>query len=107
MHTIEHYIDVSTAASLRNARGRPKARSDASAVVVGAEDLLGRRLMHLDLAIEPFYSSLELSGHRGTHCRGVVDALGLSIMWYCYTCGLTIWGGTTGGWGKGSNCVGP
>ena len=51
---------------------------------MGAEDVLGRRLMYLDLAIEPFCSSLEPSGHRGTHCRGAVDALGLSIMWYCY-----------------------
>jgi hypothetical protein len=49
--------------------------------------VLGRRLMHLDLAIEPFCSSLEPSGHRGKHCRGAVDALGSSIIWYCYTCG--------------------
>ena len=66
---------------------RPKARFGASTVVMGAEDVLGRRLMHLDLAIEPFCSSLEPSGHRGKHCRGAVDALGLSIIWYCYTCG--------------------
>ena len=67
---------------------RPKVRFGASTVVVGAEDVLGRRLMHLDLAIEPFCSSLEPPGHR-------------------YTCGLIFSGGTTGGWGKGSNCVGP
>ena len=59
--------------------GRPKARFNASTVVVGTEDVLGRRLMHLDLAIEPFCSSLEPSGHRGMHCRGAVDALGSSI----------------------------
>jgi hypothetical protein len=61
--------------------GRPKARFGASAVVVGAEDVLGRRLKQLGLAIEPFCSSLEPSVHRGTHCRGVVDALGLSVIW--------------------------
>jgi hypothetical protein len=73
--------------------------SDALAVVARAEDVLGRRLMPLDLVIEPFCSSLEPFGHmhRGTHCRGAVDALGLSVMWYCYTCGLTFWGGSTGG----------
>jgi hypothetical protein len=76
---------------------RPKARFGALAVVVGAENVLGRRLMHLDLAIEPFCSSLEPFGHMGMHCQGAVDALGLSIMWYCYTCGLTFWGGNTGG----------
>jgi hypothetical protein len=32
-------------------------------------------------AIEPFCSSLKPSGHRGTHCRGAVDALGLSVVW--------------------------
>ncbi len=49
--------------------GRPKARSGASAVVVvGAEDVLGRRLKQLGLTIQPFCSSLEPSGHRGTHC---------------------------------------
>jgi hypothetical protein len=61
--------------------GRPKARFGASAVVVGAEDVLGRRLKQLGLAIEPFCSSLEPLGHRGTHCRGAVDALGLSVIW--------------------------
>jgi hypothetical protein len=66
---------------LRNAGGRPKARFGASAVVVGAEDVLGRRLKQLGLAIEPFCSSLKPSGHRGTHCRGAVDALGLSVIW--------------------------
>jgi len=69
--------------------------------------VLGRRMMHLDLVIEPFCSSLEPAGHEGTHCQGAVDALGSSVMWYCHTCGLTFRGGTTGGWGKGSNCVGP
>ena len=66
---------------------RPKARFGASAVVVvvGAEDVLGRRLMQLELTIEPFCSSLEPSGHRGKHCQGAVDALGSSVMWYCYT----------------------
>ena len=39
--------------------------------------------MHLDLRIEPFCSSLEPFGHRGIHCRGVGDALGSSVMWYC------------------------
>jgi hypothetical protein len=61
-------------------RDRPKAWFGASAVVVGAEDVLGRHLMQLDLAIEPFCSSLEPSGHRGTHYRGTVDALGSSVM---------------------------
>ncbi len=48
---------------------RPKARFGAQAVVVGAEDVLGRCLIHLGLAIEPFCSSLEPSGHRG-HIAG-------------------------------------
>jgi len=61
--------------------GRPKARFGASAVVVGAEDVLGRCLKHLGLTIEPFCSSLEPSGQRGTHCRGAVDATGLSVIW--------------------------
>jgi hypothetical protein len=52
----------------------------AKAVVVGAEDMLGQRLMQLGLAIEPLCSSLELSGHRGTHCRGTIDALRSSVM---------------------------
>jgi len=60
--------------------GRPKARFGASAVVVGAEHGLGRRLKHLGLAIEPFCSSLEPLGHRGTHCRGAVDAIGSSVI---------------------------
>ena len=60
---------------------RPKARFCALAVAVGAEDVLGQCLMQLDLAIEPFCSSLEPSGHRGTHCRGAVDALGSSVRW--------------------------
>jgi hypothetical protein len=46
-----------------------------------AEDVLGRRLKQLGLAIEPFCSSLEPSGHRGTHCRGAVDALESSVIW--------------------------
>jgi len=117
MHTFEHYIDVrkETIAKyvvdrsiLAECQGADRRRGSMPwRVVVGAEDVLGRRLMHLNLAIEPFCSSLEPSGHRGTHCRGVVDALGLSVMWYCHTCGLTVWGGTTGGWRKGSNCVDP
>jgi hypothetical protein len=56
--------------------GRPKVRFGASAVVVGAEDVLGRHLKQLGLAIEPFCSSLE-----GMHCRGAIDATGLSIKW--------------------------
>jgi hypothetical protein len=60
---------------------RPKARFGASAVVVGAEDVLGRRLKQLGLAIVPFCSSLEPSGHRGTHYQGAVDATGSSVMW--------------------------
>ena len=87
--------------------GRPEAQFDALAVVVGAEDVLGQHLIHLDLAIEPVCSSFEPSGHRGMHCRGAVDALGSSVMWYCHTCGLTFWGGNTDGWEKGPNCVGP
>ena len=65
---------------------RPKVRFGASVVAMGAEDVLGRRFMQLDLTIEPFCSSLEPFLHRGTHCRGAVDALGSSVMWYCYTC---------------------
>ena len=60
---------------------RPKARFSALAVVMGAEDVLGRRMKQLGLAIEPFCSSLEPSGHRGTHCRGTVDATGSSVIW--------------------------
>jgi hypothetical protein len=52
---------------------------------MGAEDVLGRRLMQLDLAIEPLCSSPELFGHRGTYCRGAVDATRLSVMWYIYS----------------------
>jgi hypothetical protein len=40
-----------------------------------------RRLKQLGLAIEPVCSSLEPSGHRGTHCRDAVDALGSSVRW--------------------------
>ena len=39
-------------------------------VVVGAEDVLRRRLMHLDLTAELFCSSLESSGHGGMHRLG-------------------------------------
>ncbi len=76
MHSIEHYIDVRRETIAKYVVGRsihgmpgdrPKARFGASAVVVGAEDVLGRRLKQLGLAIEPFCSSLEPSGHRGTH----------------------------------------
>ncbi len=63
-----------------------KAEFGAQAVVVGAEDVLGQRLMQLILAIEPLCSSLELSGHSGTHCQGVVDATGSSVMRYIYLC---------------------
>ena len=55
---------------------RPKPRLGALLVVVGAQDVLGQRLVHLDLTIEPFRSSLEPFGHRGTNYQGVVDALG-------------------------------
>jgi hypothetical protein len=75
-------------------------RISAQEVVVGAEDVLGRRLIYLNLTIEPFCSSLEQSGHRGMHCRGAVGAIRPSIVWYCYTCELTFQGGNTGGWGK-------
>jgi hypothetical protein len=68
---------------------------DAQAVVVGAEDVLGGRLMPLDLAIEPLCSSLEPSGHRRTHCWGAVDATGSSFMWCIHSCGSTLWGGST------------
>ena len=48
----------------------------ASVVVVGSEDVLGRHLMQLDFVIKPFCSSLKPFRHRGTYCRGAVDALG-------------------------------
>ena len=48
---------------------------------MGAEDVLRCHLMQLDLAIEPFCSSLEPFGHRGTHCRGVVETIGSSVVW--------------------------
>ena len=80
-------------------------RFSATAVVVGAEDVLGRCLIQLDLAIEPFRSSLELSGHRGKHCRGVVGAIGSSVMWFCnIPVGQTLGRENTGGWGKGIQC---
>ncbi len=62
--------------------GRPKARFNAQVVVVGAEDVLGQCLMQLDLVIEPLCSSLEPFGHRGTHCPGAEETIGLSVMWY-------------------------
>jgi hypothetical protein len=68
--------------------------------VLGAEDVLGRRLMQLDLAIEPLCSSPELFGHRGMHCRGVVDAIGLSFMGYIFLCTNPSGREHTGGWGK-------
>jgi len=88
---------------------RPKARFGAQVVVVGTEDVLGQRLMQLNVAIEPFCSSLEPFGHGcgGIHCRGTVDALESSVMWYCYARGLIFWGEKTAGLGKGPNCVGP
>ncbi len=75
-------------------RGRPKARFGAQAVVVGAEDVLGQRLMQLDLAIEPLCSSQEPFGHRGMHYRGVVDAIESSFIGYIYSCGPTLWEGS-------------
>ena len=39
--------------------GRPKVQFGAHVVVVGEEDVFRRRLMQLDLAIEPFCSLLE------------------------------------------------
>ncbi len=62
--------------------GRPKTRFGAQEVVVGTEDVLRRRLIHLGLATGPLCSPLELNGHMGTHFRGVVGALGPSVMWY-------------------------
>ncbi len=44
---------------------RPTVRFGAPAVVVGTEDDLGRRVIYLSLATEPFCSSLEPSGHGG------------------------------------------
>jgi hypothetical protein len=66
----------------------------AQAVVVGAENVLGQGLMQLDLAIEALCSSLEPSGHRGMHCQGAVDATESSIMWYIYSCGSPLQGGS-------------
>ncbi len=44
-----HYIDIwHNTAYLPSQTGRPMARLSAQAVVVGAEDVLGRTLMHLD-----------------------------------------------------------
>jgi hypothetical protein len=77
------------------------------AVVVGAEDALGRRLKHLGLTIEPFCSSLKPSGHRGTHCRGVVDATGSSVLWLVIPVDQSFGEGPLVGEGRGSNCVGP
>ncbi len=106
MHTIEHYIDVQreTIAKYvvdRSIYAECKETDRRHGLVPRwwwwEQRMFGRCLMQLDLAIEPLCSSLEPSGHRGMHCRGTVDALGSSIMWYCYTCGLTFWGGNTGG----------
>ncbi len=69
-------------------------RFGARAVVVGAEDVLGRRLMQLDFAIELLCSSPEPFGHTGMHCRGAVDETRLSIMGYIYSCGPILWGGS-------------
>ena len=49
---------------------------------MGAEDVLGRRLIYLGLAAGPLGSPLELSGHTGLHCRGAVGATGPIVMWY-------------------------
>jgi hypothetical protein len=62
--------------------GRPKAWFGAQEVVVGAEDVLERRLIYLDLATGPLCSPLELNGHKGTHCRGAVGAIGSSVLRY-------------------------
>ncbi len=78
----------------------------AKAVVVRAEDVLGQRLMQLDLAIEPLCSSPELFQHRGVHCRGEVDATGLSIMGNIYFCGPALWGGSAWVGGKRPYCGG-
>jgi len=88
----------SNAPYLPNAGGQTKGTFRAQAVVVGAEDVLGQHLMQLDLAIEPFCSLLESFGHRGTHCRGTVETIELSVMcWYLCTCELNFQGGNTGG----------
>ena len=93
MHTIRHYIDVrrETIAKyvvgrsiLAECHGAGRRRGSVPRrwwLVVGAEDVLRRRLKQLGLVIEPFCSSLEPLGHRGTHCRGAVDATGSSVMW--------------------------
>ncbi len=62
----------------------------AQAVVVGAEDVLGKHLMQLDLVIEPLCSLPEPFGHRGMNCQGAVDATRLSVFGYIYSCGPTL-----------------
>jgi hypothetical protein len=75
--------------------------------VVGADDVLGRCLMQLDLTIEPLCSSLELFGHRGMHCQGRVDATGSSVMGNIYIpMDQPFWEGVHGWVGKGPYCGG-
>ena len=106
IHTIEHYIDVRRETIAKyvvdcsiyaECKETDRRRGSVPWRWWWEQRMFGRHLMQLDLAIEPLCSSLEPSGHRGTNCRGAVDALGSSIMRYCYTCGLTFRGGNTGG----------
>jgi hypothetical protein len=63
MHTIQHHIDVPMQTIVKyvvdRRMGRPMSRFGAQAVGVGAEDVLGRHLMQLDLTIEILCSTLE------------------------------------------------
>ncbi len=63
MHTIQHYINVlrqtiAKYVGLQHLCGMPGGRSNmlfgAQVLVVGAENVIERRLMQLDLAIKPF-----------------------------------------------------
>ena len=82
---------------------RPKARFGAPAVVMGAEDVLGRRLIYLDLAIEPLCSSLEPSGHRGRIAGARKIQLGRALcgllhLWTNPSGGTTRWAGEESMW---------
>ena len=106
MHTIQHYINVlrqmiAKYVGLQHLCGMPGGSPNmlfgAQVLVVGAENVIERRLMQLDLAIKPFCSSFELFGYRGAPLlrHGRDNQIERYVI-FC-TCELIFWGGNTGG----------